>query len=206
MKFPSKESKQKAGAAVKGCFERDPQFQVSEPRKLKPKMTIVGIPVSFSDSEIITSIIEKSTEIKDLVNRSYTLELCFTKTKGEYKHAVIKMSPEIRSLIANRNGQIYVGLSSCKAYDRFWVTQCYHCQGFGHVSSKCSKKDEPPTCSFCAGRHESRSCTNKSSPSCCNCSALEDRSGPVNHFASSMNCPTMVVQRQRIIENTELSA
>ena len=32
VKFPSKECKQKAGTAVKGCFEQDPKFQVSEPR------------------------------------------------------------------------------------------------------------------------------------------------------------------------------
>ena len=168
-------------------------------------MTVVGIPVSLPDGEITTSIIEKSAEIRDLVGKGCTLELCFTKAKGEYKHAVVKMSPEIRSLISNRNGQIYVGLNSCKAYDRFWVTQCYHCQGFGHVSSKCSKKDRPPTCSFCAGQHESRSCTTKSSPNCCNCSALENGSAPVDHFASSMECPAMMVQRQQIIENTELS-
>ena len=205
MKFPSKECKQKAGNAVKECFKQDPQFQVSEPKKLKPKMTIVGIPASLSDSEIVTSITDKSSEIKDLVNKGSTMELCFTRVKGEYKHAVIKMSPEIRSFISKRNGQIYVGLSSCKAYDRFWVTQCYHCQGFGHVSSKCSRKNESPTCSFCAGRHESRTCENKSSPKCCNCSAPGEHSGSTDHFSSSMECPAMMVQRQQIIENTELS-
>ena len=35
MKFPSKEYKQKANTAFEGCFEQDPPFLVSEPRKLK---------------------------------------------------------------------------------------------------------------------------------------------------------------------------
>ena len=35
MKFSSKECKQKANAAITGCFELDPQFLVSEHRKLK---------------------------------------------------------------------------------------------------------------------------------------------------------------------------
>ena len=92
---------------------------MSEPKKLKPKMTIFGIPVSLPDGEIVTSIIEKSAEIKDLVNNGSTLELCFTREKGEYKYAVIKMSPEVRSFISKKDGRIYVGLNSCRAYDRF---------------------------------------------------------------------------------------
>ena len=206
IKFPSKECKEKASTAIEGCLGRDSQMSVSEPKKLTPKMTVVGIPKSFPDEEITSSIAEKSADIKDLLDSGCKLDLCFTKEKGEYKHAVIKLSPEIRSLILRRNGQIYVGLSSCKAYDRFWVTQCYHCQGFGHISSGCSKKNDPPTCSHCAGRHESKTCSNKSAPCCCNCSAIEDRSVSVAHFASSVDCPSMLAQRQRIIENTDLSS
>ena len=115
---------------------------MSEPRKLKPKMTVVEIPASLSDGEIMASIAEKSTDIKEFVNKDCTLKLCFTKTKGNYEHA------EIHSLISKRNEQIYVGSNSCKAYDRYWVTQCYQCQGFGHMSSKCSRKEESPTSYF----------------------------------------------------------
>ena len=67
-------------------------------------MTVIGIPVSLPDEEITTSIIEKSAEIRDLVGKGCALKLCFTKAKGKYKHAVVTMSPEIRSLISNRNG------------------------------------------------------------------------------------------------------
>ena len=45
MKSLSKEYKQEAGAAIKGCFKQDPQFLVYEPWKLKPNMTVVGIRV-----------------------------------------------------------------------------------------------------------------------------------------------------------------
>ena len=87
------------------------------------KWTVIGIPVSLPDGEIVASIVEKSIDIKQLVNRGCTFELCFIKTKKEdYKHAVINMSPELCALISKRNGQIYVGLNSCKAYDRFWLT------------------------------------------------------------------------------------
>ena len=61
MKFPSEECKQKANAAIKWFFAQDPQFLVSKPRKLKPRMTIVGIPVSLPDGKTVISIVEKST-------------------------------------------------------------------------------------------------------------------------------------------------
>ena len=67
MKFPSKECKQKANAAINECFELDPQFLMPEPRKLKPKMAVVGITTSLPDGEIIASITEKSTDIKGFV-------------------------------------------------------------------------------------------------------------------------------------------
>ena len=84
----------------------NPPFLAFELRKLKPKMTVVGISVSLQDGEIKTSIVEKSTDIKELLYKGCTLELCFTKAKGEYKHAVIKMSFVICSLISKRYGQI----------------------------------------------------------------------------------------------------
>ena len=46
--------------AFKGCFEQDPQFLVSEPKKLRSKMTVVGIPVSLLDGEIIANITKKN--------------------------------------------------------------------------------------------------------------------------------------------------
>ena len=62
---------------------------MSEPEKLKPTATVVITPVSLLDSEIVASITGKSTDIKQSVNKGCTLELCFTKTKEDYKHAVI---------------------------------------------------------------------------------------------------------------------
>ena len=37
---------------------------MSEPKKMEPNMTLVGIPVSLPDGEIITNIAEKSVDIK----------------------------------------------------------------------------------------------------------------------------------------------
>ena len=203
IKFPSKDTKEKACAAISTYLDND-SVTVSEPKKLTPKMTIVGLPPSFPDDDVVQSIVDKSSAIRGLLAKGGILELCFTKVKGDSKSAVVRMSPEIRSLVMKNNGRMYVGLNSCRVFDRFWVTQCYHCQRFGHISSRCSKKSEAPTCAFCAERHESRACTKKSSPCCSNCSAIEDEPVSVGHYASSTDCPVMMAQRQRAIENTDL--
>ena len=94
----------------KGCFEENPQFLVSGPRKLKLKMTVVGIPVSLLDNEIIANIAEKSTDIKHLLNKGCTLELCFTKTKGDFKHAIMKMLAKIHSRHLKEMGRFMLAL------------------------------------------------------------------------------------------------
>ena len=133
-----------------------------------------------------------------------SLELLFTKSKteGETKIAVLKVAPEIRAAILKTGGYIYLGLSRCKAHDRFWVTQCFHCQGFGHTASKCRQKNERPFCAYCAGRHETSACGSKSTPKCINCSKSGDSTNSCEHYAFSPDCSFMVSQRNRLIENT----
>lgn len=205
VKFPSKALKDRASLAIEGHLGQDSDFSVSEPARIKPKMTITGIPIAFPNEEILDSIAVKSPEVGELLGKGFTMELMFTREKGQNKYAVIKMSPEIRAAILKRKGRVYVGLSSCRAYDRFWVTQCFHCQRFGHKYADCPMKQDQPTCTFCAGRHESRSCTNKSSLCCANCSSVENDNVNAAHSSSSVDCPTMVTERRKLIERTELS-
>ena len=202
VKFPTAEVKSEANDLMNECFDDNEDYVVTQPKKMLPKMTVTGIPSSFPDSEIIEGILNKNKDISALVEKGLSLELLFTKAKSEndhYKVAVLKMAPEIRALVG-RSGYIYIGLSRCKAYDRFWVTQCYHCQGYGHLSSECPKKHEDPCCAFCGASHRSKSCSNKDHPKCINCSRNPTRS--CDHYAFSPDCPLMVQQRNKVIENT----
>ena len=204
VKFPTREAKVKAASLMTECFDDSSEFMVSEPKKMMPKMTLTGISATLTDEEIIPSIREKNKNIDELVERGFSLSLIFSKMKDGNKYAVLKMSPEIRLAIERANKYIYVGLNRCKAYDRFWVTQCYHCQNFGHKSTRCPRKDEDPVCSFCAGNHRSGTCTMKSTPKCANCSSHDAFRVSSDHFASSSDCPMMSAQREKVIENTNL--
>ena len=204
VKFPSGSAKEEASSAMKACLEGSPDYVVSEPKKMFPKLTVVGIPISVPENKILDSILEKNNEIDDLKKKGYMMDLLFITTKTDSKTAVLKVSPEIRACVEKKDWYIYVGLSRCKTYDRFWVNQCYHCQQFGHKAAFCPKKDDMATCAFCAGRHASRDCSDKSSPKCANCVNVDDPP-QTDHFASSRTCPVMISQRRKVIENTEFA-
>ena len=140
IKFPNEEAKNKASRAVDACLGPNHVMQVTEPRKMLPKMTVPDVALSMSDKEIIPSITRKNPNIQKLIEEGCILSLVFVKTKDSSKTAVLKMAPDIRSEIVKNGNYIFVGLKRCKAYDRFWVAQCYHCQGFGLTSSVCPKK------------------------------------------------------------------
>ena len=75
--------------------------------------------------------------------------------------AVLKMSPEVRNAIARSGNRVFLDLTSCRAFDRFWATRCRHCQKFGHTKERCPTKKTSPACGFCAGPHTSLNCPNK---------------------------------------------
>ena len=206
VKFPTEEAKHEATRAINDCLGPDHTIHVTEPRKMLPKMTVPDIDLSMDDAEIVPSITRKNLNIQKLVDEGYTFTLIFAKTRDMGKTAVLKMAPEIRSEIVKNGNSIFVGMKRCKAYDRFWVNQCYHCQAFGHISSSCPEKNSHPVCAFCSGAHRSNSCTEKNSPQCANCLKLESGSAPTNHFASSSSCPVMMSQRRIVIENTNFTS
>ena len=204
IKFPTEDLKGQASAIISSRLGTDSSFSVSEPKKILPKMTVVGIPNCVPDDSIVSNIIKKSADIEGLVGTGSTLTLIFTKTRSDTKTAVLRMSPEIRASVVAQGGYVFVGLSRCRAYDRFWAAQCYHCQGFGHRAESCPERSALPRCQFCAGTHKSKDCPDRTLKKCVNCSSLHG-SGPVDHHASSLECPIMLAQRQRVIENTNFS-
>ena len=151
-------------------------------------------------------MLKKNEKIDLLVKKGCSLSLCFVKekknTEGNVtsKFAVFKVVPEIRTALLE-SGYIFLEFNRCKFYDRFWVTQCFHCQRFGHSAMSCRQKQEnvAPVCRFCAGSHKSSDCDKKSEPKCSNCARANETA---NHFASSELCPILKSQKQIIIDKT----
>ena len=100
----------------------------------------------------------------------------------------------------------FLGLTSCRAFDRFWATKCRHCQKFGHTKDRCPAKNNSPTCSFCADPQASLDCSDKSVLKCVNCSSLGSPADRCHHSASSLDCPVMISERNRVMENTDFGS
>ena len=66
VKFPRGEAKAEAKASV-GSSAEFVEVAVSEPKKMLPKMTLLDVPPSLLDSEIITGILDKNPQIKRLL-------------------------------------------------------------------------------------------------------------------------------------------
>ena len=168
-----------------------------------PKMTLTEVPTTLPDEEIIPAIKSKNLKIKDLIINGHAQSLIFTRFKDQKKIAVLKVTPEIRSTIVLNGGRVFLGLQSCHAYDRFWATQCHHCQRFGHVAERCPNKDSPSVCCFCSGSHESRRCPDRTILKWTNCLSEDKPREKWHHSASSLDCPVMRSERRRVIENTD---
>ena len=117
--------------------------------------------------------------------------------------AVIKMSPDVRNAIARIGNHMFLGLTSCRAFDRLWATQCHHCQKFGHTKDRYPAKNTSPTCSFCAGPQVSLDSPDKSVLICVNCSSVGSPAQRCHHSASSLDCPLMISERNKVMENTD---
>ena len=103
------------------------EVAVSEPKKMLPKMTLLDVPPSLPDGKIISGILDKIGQIKELLNAGHTLTLVFSRVRDGKKIAVIKMSPDVCNAIARSGNRVFLGLTSCRAFDRCWALQCHHC-------------------------------------------------------------------------------
>ena len=79
-------------------------------------MTLLDVPPYLPDSEIISG---KNPQIKESLNAGHTLTLFFSRVRDRKKMAVLKMSPEVRNVIACSGNRVFLGLTSCHAFDRF---------------------------------------------------------------------------------------
>ena len=147
-------------------FERDSNLEIKEKGKIRPKIKIVNIPKEEED--ILGSIKMKNPWIKNLIENEDE-DLKFIKEiearNSEYKHYILRCTPQIRKAIDRNNDTVHTLYSSCRVYDHYMPYQCYKCQEFGHSSEHCNKNQ---ICPKCSGDHEAKEC-NSNMLKCINC-------------------------------------
>ena len=208
-------------------------YEKFTPARQLPKLTVFNVPLDFIDleettgtdfnptyieqrdaakSQIVSSIMSKNDEIKDLVTGGSILDVIFFQ-KHKYTCTVgLKVSPDIRShILENCNSKLFIFTSRCEVKDRCFYKQCFYCQRHGHIANDCHAKarNDPPKCMYCAGNHATKNCSVKNQPNmhvCANCVGsknLEISSNANSHNASSPICPASIKLMKRVVNSTD---
>ena len=185
------------------------EFQVTESEKPRreflPKMKIFDVDANVDNDILREDILTKNPQLKNKLstNPRSRLEVLFIDQRTS--SAVIKLTPDVREEI-NLTGRIFSGMTDHNVKDHYYAMQCFKCQCFGHKqgSEVCPAKDNPPSCAYCAGAHNSRDCTNKQRVDrlkCANCardSNSQVKSRAKGHSATSRSCPLYLREIEKV--------
>ncbi|OTF82890.1 hypothetical protein BLA29_006718 [Euroglyphus maynei] len=165
-----------------------------EPRSINPIVYIKGIDKSVNIKDIPQLIVSYNTDIADhlamstsTLDESLVMKFRRSNRKEHLYNAAIQVTPAIRNIIMNTlQGKINIEYDFIHVEDLSPLVQCYTCNGFNHISSKCP--DATVTCSYCAGSHSFKVCPNKNGAAkCSNCSRVGH--SDCHHSAIDRNCP-----------------
>ena len=129
---------------------------------------------------------------------------------GNYENfqVVARVSTNIRDAIRSDWNRLFIGATSAKVYDRFYVKRCYHCNEFGHYATGCTRVK---SCGICSAEndHESKDCPHRTETgtthlSCINCKKAGGAGGTSHrgHAASSPKCPAYKLAQKKLRGNT----
>jgi len=204
---PNEENYQKATNGLQNVFSED--FSFENPKKILPKLALLNVPKYMDDSSIISSMCEKDAEIKKMVEhgefctvvRSWDMK-AINVGQNDHKTVVLKCSAKIRNYIVNVNdGYVYFNLVRCRALDRFFITQCYHCCGFHHIAKNCPDKSKSSVCGRCSGSHNTKNCSLETEK-CVNCTKFRP-SQKNDHSSFSPACPLLVHEKSMLMKKTD---
>ena len=215
--FPDEDSKRKAETIIKQQDSVVTTDISHEAATVLPKIRIENVSEEvFADDDrevrerkFLELIKDKNLELQSLIEAGEEFKVVFMNKRE--KNVIVRVSPKIRKCLKDHDDRLFQDVSSWKLFDHFHLTQCYHCQGFGHKagSPRCPSKDEKNTCLYCAKKgHRSKDCQSKSQRSkhcCVNCSNSGDED--VRHHAKTHNsaselCPMVIRQTKMLMDKT----
>ena len=153
----------------------------------------------LSAVELQEMIYKQNKSIANMIDKGSDLKVVFTRPPPRDKNyytVVIRVSPDIRSLLKQMNDKIHIGVSVHNIVDRFHIKRCNTCQGLGHYQDKC---DKSPVCGFCAKDHKSDVCPDKNKAhtfhKCINCAG--DGPNASGHPAFWSKCPAYKAAQEK---------
>ena len=173
-----------------------------------PHVSIVDICKSSSDDittsdfkdNILQQVRNQNHQIDALIGAGNEFTILFVKQGRDSNKctAVVRVSRKIRDMITANRNKLFIGITSCRVFDRFFVKRCNKCQEFGHYKADCPNKE---VCGYCGGGHSSASCGLKegadySAMKCVNCK--KNNLCDSGHSAFWPSCPAYKAAQNKL--------
>ena len=200
---PSAEARDKLQPLISADL---PDREVTSIKDKSPHITIVDIiqtgTEDLTKENILLQICSQNIKISALVKSGNEFKILFIRknSKTNKYTAVARVSCDIRNAIKSNRNQIYIGISSCRVYDRFYVKRCNNCQKFGHFKDGCPNQT---VCGHCSGHHQSENCSlvdtaDISKLTCTNCKDSNMPDGGNGHSTFWYKCPAYMVAQKKL--------
>ena len=189
---------QEARDRLKNVVENGNQgIEMSSPKTKQKPITIVGLPKSYKEEEIVDLLLKNdfisnfavANKIEDHLKIHVVKPL---RNNPKVFQVFASVSPILRDGINQFRDRVLVGISSCRVYDRSQTRRCNNCQHFGHFAKECPTADEP-SCGKCSGDHRTDQCSSEEKK-CINC--VRKNVAESNHTAFDHKCPTLMKHEQ----------
>ena len=173
-----------------------------------PHVSIVDIAKSQGDDisstgfkdELLKQIRNQNHQVDTLIESGHEFEILFVRLGRDTSKctAVARVSCKIRDVIRTNRNKLFIGICSCRVFDRFFVKRCNKCQGFGHYKGECTNQE---VCGYCGGEHSSENCELKETNDfaklkCVNCKKMNLPDSGHSTFWSG--CPAYIAAQNKL--------
>lgn len=178
---------------------------IEEPTKRNPRIIILGVPSTLTDTELKDCIFEQNLadKLPNMSRDEILSSMKFSHKSGKKNtptcNFVLEVPASIRKALISQQ-RVYVNWSSYPVRDFTLVTRCFNCQQYGHASTTC--RETTPTCSHCGELgHAANDCTKKEeTPKCATCLRYKKTS---SHKTGESDCPARKIAEDRYIKSVD---
>lgn len=172
-------------------------YEVKQPRKLRPRIMISRIPIEDKPDDIVNTLQLFNTHMEEDTFKHPHFHPRFVLSKNNNYNTctwVIELSARARKEIKENNEFLCLGWQTVKIRDFHSFKRCNSCWAYGHLSKDCRTG---PVCPCCAEAwHSERECRRATSEyQCVNCirynKTCKNKSNIVNHrhHVKDRHCP-----------------
>lgn len=209
--FPSNEQRDKLLPLLRNETLQDKT--IVDVKSRNPVITIRNVSEFISNEDLIEKIKNQNKLIADKIDSGSEFSIIFTKehklrpgfkrsmeSESDTTHEIVaRVSEDIREVLKSAGDKIYIGFSSLRIFDRFYIKSCAKCHRFGHYHAEC---ENTPCCGYCGAEdHESKDCVvynekNQANYKCVNC---KDAGKPSDgHSCHWYKCPAYIEEQKKM--------